>query len=174
MRMKIMESLNNILYYHKHQFIPVDRTLELYFTGCSIKCKNCQNYFLQERNKENTRILTVEELISELKDYPFITKQVHILGGEPLEQDLVILSNLLKELRKMKFHDIILFTGYNLSLQDIKEKMFLFQYCDYVKIGNYDESQLNTEKELIPNGPDFQKKKKNQTFIKINTSENGD
>ena len=52
--------------------------------------------------------------------------------------------------------------------------MFLFQYCDYVKIGNYDESQLNTEKELIPNGPDFPLASKNQTFIKINTSENGD
>ena len=74
----------------------------------------------------------------------------------------------------MKFHDIILFTGYNLSLQDIKEKMFLFQYCDYVKIGNYDESQLNTEKALIPNGPAFPLASKNQTFIKINTFENGD
>ena len=162
------------LFYHKHQFIPTDRTLELYFTGCSIRCNNCQNYFLQERNKENTRIITVQDLISELQDYPSITKQVHILGGEPLEQNLEVLSNLLKELRKMKFQNIILFTGYNLTNQDVKEKMFLFQYCDYIKTGNYDESQLNKEKTLISDGPSFPLASKNQTFIKINTNENGE
>ena len=88
-----MKLVEDKLFYHKHQFVPKDRTLELYFTGCSIKCKNCQNYFLQERNEENTRIISVQELISELQDYPSITRQVHILGGEPLEQNLEVEVN---------------------------------------------------------------------------------
>lgn len=169
-----MKLVDDKLFYHKHQFIPKDRTLELYFTGCSIKCKNCQNYFLQERNEENTRIISVQQLISELQDYPSITRQIHILGGEPLEQNLEVLSDLLKELRKMKFQNIILFTGYNINTQYVKEKMFLFQYCDYVKTGNYDESQLNIEKTLIPGGPAFPLASKNQTFIEINKIKNGE
>ena len=155
------------LYYYKHQFVPLDRTLELYFSGCTMKCEGCHNQFLQERNESNTKVVTVDDIIHEIKDYTNITSQVHIVGGEPLEQDLRELKLLLQRMKILGFHDIILFTGKTLSEEFIKENMDLFQYCDYLKIGHYDISQLNLEKTLIPDAPGFPLASKNQRFIKI-------
>ena len=155
------------LYYYKHQFVPLDRTLELYFSGCTMKCEGCHNQFLQERNESNTRIVTVDDIIHEINDYTKIASQVHIVGGEPLEQDLRELKLLLQRMKIIGFHDIILFTGKTLSEEFINENMDLFQYCDYLKIGHYDNTQLNIEKSLIPDAPAFPLASKNQRFIKI-------
>lgn len=153
------------LYYHKHQFIPLDRILELYFVGCTQGCRNCHNSFLKERNEFVTRKVSVTEVLNELKDYIDVTTQVHILGGEPLEQNLDELSELLKGLKELGFRNIVLFTGKNLTQQEINEKMWLFQHCDYLKIGNYDESQLNQEGDISILG--FPLASKNQKIIQI-------
>jgi organic radical activating enzyme len=63
------------LFYHKHQFVPLDRTLELYFSGCSLKCPGCHNSFLQERTSENTREVSVGEILCEIEDYDRMTKE---------------------------------------------------------------------------------------------------
>ena len=158
------------LFYYKHQFVPLDRTLELYFTGCSLKCPKCHNEFLQERNKENSREVSYEDILNELKDYRGITSQVHILGGEPLEQNLEELSLLLKGLKENGFQKIILFTGWDFPISFVKKNWFLFQHCDYIKTGHFDESQLNIEKTLLPNMP-FPLASKNQSFIKVSEIE---
>ena len=156
------------LYYHKHQFVPLDKTLEIYFSGCSLRCPNCHNAFLQERTKENCKEVSSSEILEELKDYVDIATQVHILGGEPLEQDLNELSSLLKGLRELGYKNIILFTGWDFPHSFIEKNWSLFQHCDFVKTGHYDESQPNTEKTLLPDSPGFPLASKNQTFIKIN------
>ena len=153
------------LYYHKHHFIPLDRTLELYFVGCTQGCRNCHNAFLKERSESVTRVLSVKEVLDELKDYIHVTTQVHILGGEPLEQNLDELSDLLKGLKNLGFKNIVLFTGKNLTQDYIDETMWLFQHCDYLKTGNYDESQLNIEKSKSILG--FSLATKNQKIIQI-------
>ena len=158
------------LFYHKHQFVPLDRTLEIYFTGCSLRCSGCHNSFLQERTSENTRELSVEEILEELKDYISITSQVHILGGEPLEQDHRTLSSFLKGLREMGFTNIILFTGWDFPQSYVEKERELFQYCDYIKIGHYDENKLNKERTLATNSPNIPLASKNQTFLKVNKS----
>ena len=132
------------LFYYKHQFVPSDRILELYFTGCSIRCNKCQNKFLQERTKDNTKIVTVDDILSELIDYTTVATQLHIVGGEPLEQDRREMSELLKKLRDMKYKNIVFFTGYNLKKREILELKDILQYCDYLKIGSYDSTQINT------------------------------
>jgi organic radical activating enzyme len=168
----LREDLLMSLFYHKHQFVPLDRTLELYFTGCSLKCPNCHNAFLQERTKENSRELSVGEIIEELRDYVGVCSQVHILGGEPMEQNLNEMSELLKALREeLGFTSIILFTGWDFPYSFVEKNWFLFQYCDYIKIGHYDENQKNDEKELIPNSPAFPLASKNQSFIRVNKIE---
>lgn len=160
------------LYYHKHQFIPLDRTLELYFTGCSLKCPNCHNEFLQERTKENSKELSSKEILSELKDYKGICSQIHILGGEPLEQDLKELSTLLRELKEnLGNFELILFTGWDFPYSFVEKNWFLFKYCDYIKVGHYDENQKNIDKTLIPDAPAFALASKNQKFIKVNKEE---
>ena len=158
------------LFYHKHQFVPLDRTLEIYFTGCSLRCPGCHNSFLQERTSENSRELSVGEILEELKDYVSISSQVHILGGEPLEQDQRALSLFLKGLREMGFTNIILFTGWDFPQSYVEKEWELFKHCDYIKTGHYDENNLNHTKTLIPDGPSFPLASKNQTFIKVNKS----
>lgn len=158
------------LFYHKHQFVPLDRTLEIYFTGCSLRCSGCHNSFLQERTSENTRELSVGEILEELKDYISISSQVHILGGEPLEQDHRALSSFLKGLREIGFSNIILFTGWDFPHSYIEKEWELFQYCDYIKVGHYDENQLNKERTLDTNSPNIPLASKNQTFLKVNKS----
>lgn len=156
------------LFYHKHQFVPLDRTLELYFSGCSLRCSGCHNSFLQERTSENTREVSVGEILCEIEDYVSISSQVHILGGEPLEQDHKALGFLLETLRKKGFKNIILFTGWDVPQSYIEKEWDLFKYCDYVKTGHYDENQKNDSKTLLPDSPAFPLASKNQTFIKVN------
>jgi organic radical activating enzyme len=158
------------LFYYKHQFVPLDKTLELYFSGCSLRCPGCHNSFLQDRTSENTKEVSVGEILCEIEDYVSIASQVHILGGEPLEQDLKALSVLLEELRKKGFKNIILFTGWDIPQSYLKKEWDLFKHCDYIKTGNYDENQLNHSKTLIPDSPPFPLASKNQTFIKVNKS----
>lgn len=135
-----------MLTYYKHQFIPYDRVLELYFTGCHNGCKNCQNYFLQDKYCEGYREIDAVEIMLEIKDYKNIAKQVHILGGEPLEQDHVALIELCYMLKESGFKNIILFTGKNIDENTISKKNDLFKYVDFVKYGAYDERFPNIEK----------------------------
>lgn len=132
-----------MLLYHKHQFIPVDRTLEIYFCGCHQNCPGCHNPELQSQEYGIWR--SPETIMDELKDYPEITKSVHILGGEPLEQDHEVLRVFLELLNQNGFQNIILFTGSILSVSEIRFNR-LFQYVSFVKIGDFDETRLNTEK----------------------------
>lgn len=134
------------LAYHKHQFTSVDRTLELYFAGCHHNCHNCQNKELQVQSIETCKWVTPIEICSSLFDYVEIAKQVHILGGEPLEQPAEAMHDLTYFLKYMGFKNIILFTGNKIPKEFITKKNKIFEYVDYVKTGPYDERFLNTDK----------------------------
>ena len=139
--------VKNMLAYGKHQFVACDRTLEIYFVGCSNNCSGCQNYFLKERkNNPMCEWVSPEEILERLLDYADIAKQVHILGGEPLEQNLDAINKLCKLLKEVGFHDIILFTGLKIDPEQILKTKIPFEYVDYVKTGPYDPTQPNTDK----------------------------
>lgn len=143
--MRFVTSLN-ILYYFKHQFVPVDRILEIYFVGCHNNCKGCHNCQLQDRNFKSTRIITPTEILMEVIVYKNIAKQVHILGGEPLEQPTQSIIEFTDLLKSSGFKNITLFTGSKIEESDITRSNPIFRNVDYVKIGRYDETQLNTKK----------------------------
>lgn len=134
----------DMMTYYKHQFVASDRTLELYFVGCPIKCPDCHNASLQEYSSD-TRYVTPETICEELIDYVPIAKQVHILGGEPTIQPYEQMKILLDKLHEMGFHDIVFFTGYTLSEQQVRSNPILSR-ADYVKVGNYDNTKPNTDK----------------------------
>lgn len=139
------------LYYYKHQFVTVDRTLELYFQGCDIRCHGCQNEALWEQDEEHLR--DVSDILNELKDYVPIAKCIHILGGEPLKQDFDAMTAFLKELREMFPNTpIYFFTGYNYNEATVHNFNSLpqFQYVDAVKVGSYREDALNISKHIDP------------------------
>lgn len=119
------------LYFHREQFVPVSRSLELYFEGCDIHCTDCQNPELWVKTKDS--LIQPQELIKKLLIYRDIQKDVHILGGEPTLQEESSMSEFLLELKVAGFKNIIFFTGKNLSVEDYS----YFRFCDYIKTGPY-------------------------------------
>lgn len=134
------------LAYHKHQFSSVDRTLELYFAGCHHNCPDCQNKELQVQSIETCKWTTPISVCAELFDYVGIAKQVHILGGEPLEQPVNAINELTFLLKEMGFKNIILFTGSIIPKEFITKSNKVFEHVDYVKTGPYDKTNPNIEK----------------------------
>ncbi len=99
---------------------PNKRTV-IWFRGCSIRCKNCINPELWERDSSVNK--SVEEVLSLIKN-----NDVTILGGEPLDQeDLELLIDKLIDQKK----SIILFTGYSKNEYDERKKRIVAK-CDVV------------------------------------------
>jgi hypothetical protein len=73
-------------------------------------------------------------------------------------------------LREIGFKNIILFTGWDFPQSYVEKEWELFQHCDYIKVGHYDENQLNKERTLVTNSPNIPLASKNQTFLKVNKS----
>ena len=146
---KLEHPITDTLSYYKHQFISVDRTLELYFTGCSRNCPGCQNPELQ-KVLPGTVYYTPSGIIDTLLDYVTIANQVHILGGEPLEQPRKPLTELCRLLKEYNFKNIVLFTGYDIPEEKLVKNNGILRYVDYIKVGPYDENNLNIEKKPEP------------------------
>lgn len=141
----------NMLYYWKHQFVTVDRTLELYFQGCDIRCSNCQNQILWDQDSEHFK--SIDSILNELKDYAPIAKSIHILGGEPLCQNFRAMTDLLKALKEtFPKSPIYFFTGNDMTEDDVHNFRLYpqFQYVDAVKVGSYREDCLNISKSIDP------------------------
>ena len=99
---------------------PGKRTV-IWFRGCSIRCKNCINPELWNRDSNSNK--SIEEVISKISD-----DGVTLLGGEPLDQeDIELLIDELKSLNKT----IILFTGYSKRSYDDRKKR-ITNKCDVV------------------------------------------
>lgn len=143
--LKLKHPLQDMLAFYKHQFVSVDRTLELYFCGCSRKCPGCQNPELQTINP-GTIWYSPMGIIDILIDYIDVAEQVHILGGEPLEQPREPMVELCRLLKACGFKNIVLFTGYDIPESKISRDVPIFKHIDFLKTGPYDQTQLNTEK----------------------------
>lgn len=109
--------------------------LNIYFTGCSIRCKDCHNKELW--NMESGIYLTVKELYTKIRSYEGFVDGICILGGEPTDQ-IDELIQLLRMLRGDNYTGKIwLYTGRLLDEIDSK----LVELCDVVKFGQYDGSK---------------------------------
>ena len=102
----------------------------VYFSGCSIRCEDCHNKHLWE--KEKGYIQNVDDLVKHIHSVELITA-VCILGGEPSEQPEA-LEELLVKLQDfpLKIH---LYTG-----KEYEEVQHLAHLCDYIKCGRFDKN----------------------------------
>src|SRR5690606_18187499 len=109
---------------------------EIYLTGCGRepKCSNCHNPELWDFNKGEE--IDYNKLKNDLSLKLNQFDNIVILGGEPLDQDILDLIELLSFLIKFK-KPIWLYTSY--ELEDIPKDVL--KLVDYVKVGRYDESQ---------------------------------
>ena len=127
---------------------PNKFVLELYFCGCSFRCKNCHNQELWDYKKEyEIDVYSAFKYLREYINNPLIG-EIQILGGEPLwdKNRILFLTELLKLIKsENKNINIVLFTGYN--LKDLDLTAGCFKYVDYLKCGRYIENlpskQLN-------------------------------
>ncbi len=63
--------------------VPDRIAVAIYFSGCSIRCKECQNSILWERNDDT--LTSMNEVLSKIKSN-LLAESVVFLGGEPTDQ----------------------------------------------------------------------------------------
>jgi len=63
--------------------VPDKIAVAIYFAGCSIRCKDCQNKELWD--KESGKKTKLEEVIQQVNNHP-LAEVVVFLGGEPTDQ----------------------------------------------------------------------------------------
>lgn len=63
--------------------VPDKIAIAIYFSGCSIRCKNCQNKDLWE--KESGTLTSTNMVIKKIDEHP-LAEYVVFLGGEPTDQ----------------------------------------------------------------------------------------
>ena len=112
------------------------KALDIYVSGCQgPHCKNCHNPSLWDFNIGQYWIEWKWKIQDYIREYPEIIENFMIFGGEPLDQPIMDLTDMLKWLKWFQ-RSIWLFTGKEkLSLID-KDVLMLI---DYIKIGSYRE-----------------------------------
>ncbi len=106
---------------------------EIYVTGCNIHCKGCHNYKIQDFNEG----VEWHERVAMIKhDIAFsVVDTIWILGGEPLDQNIDELVELIKIVKASR-KSIVLWTGYaiNKVYHLLGENIAML---DYIKCGMY-------------------------------------
>lgn len=128
------------------QFTLKYNSLEIYLAGCARnpKCEGCHNSELWDFNVGKDYKLWFNILEEKIDTFDLLIKNIWVLGGEPLDNNIDELENLLVFLRKFD-KDIYLFTSY--SIEDVPEK--IKKLCDYVKVGEYNKNLRCKENENI-------------------------
>lgn len=116
------------------QYSLSTQSLDIYFRGCNPPhCKGCHNSEIQEFDgidNYREKLIGIKE---KLKDFDLMIKNIFILGGEPLDQNINSLEEFLNSLSKYN-KPIWLFTKYNLLQVPSKIK----KLCDYIKCGRFE------------------------------------
>lgn len=132
------------------------KCLEIYITGCKPPhCPGCHNEslwdFVNENNMDYYKQIIRNKIQTNMVD------EVWILGGEPLDQDLFELEDLIRFIKQYEV-DIWLWTKYT----DYSKIKFLY-LLDYIKIGRYDKN-LNAYMDTVNN---IKLASSNQKIIKL-------
>ncbi len=111
----------------------------IWFQGCSIRCKGCISKHTWEFDKKYKK--TIAQVIDQINYYSEIynTKSITISGGEPFDQS-TSLYILLKKLKKLKFNDILLYSGYKFNYLQ-KNYGDILKYIDVLIDGPFIESK---------------------------------
>lgn len=112
--------------------------VSIFFCGCKFHCKNCHNEEIWDFNSGKPFDNAAVEYVLSLASNSNIDG-ISILGGEPLQQNLVELKEFLS-LFKEKFptKNVWMWTGYCLSeIRDNEDILNVLEYVDYLVDGRF-------------------------------------
>ena len=118
--------------------IPGMVTLDIYATGCSLRCPTCCNPRLQDFDPPGSYILKITHLTRKINEAEKLFDAVCWMGGEPLEQ-AEHLFDLIRSAR-MEFPDLphLVFSGRTREeILDRHEMKEVFAIADAVKTGRW-------------------------------------
>lgn len=113
----------------------------IFFSGCDFHCPGCFNKEAQDFNFGKPFTKEVEDLFISYAKSEHVDG-VCILGGEPFQQDLDILLNFVKRIKREVQKPIHMWTGYLFEelLKDYK-KFDILKYVDTIVDGHFIESE---------------------------------
>ena len=139
--------------------------VSLYVSGCSIRCKGCQNSAAWDFASGIPYTAATEAEILEALAKPYVN-HLSILGGEPMDQDQEALVSLVEKVKQLyPEKDIWCWTGY--EFEDIRNCP-LTKYLDIIVCGCYIEEQRDISGENLYRGS------RNQRIIDVQASLNSD
>lgn len=117
----------------------------IWVQGCSIRCKGCWNSEMWDFNLKKDK--STDDLYAMILMNKETIEGVTFLGGEPLDQ----YAELLILLKKIKQTDlsVMLFTGYEKG--EIIQKGYndIYQYCDIIVSGRYEQKKRTLNHQWI-------------------------
>lgn len=120
------------------QYSLKDRAYDIFLSGCKAPhCKGCQNPDLWKFNVGDR--LDPYVLVSKIDNHISMIDRIRIMGGEPLDQPLEDLEQLVQTLEVCyPKHELWIFTRYDLhELSPHQEE--ILEHVDFVKHGRYME-----------------------------------
>lgn len=110
----------------------------LWVSGCNLKCPGCQNPESWDFNAGEVFDDAAKHDLFEALRKPWI-KGITFSGGHPLEnQNYECVMSIIEEIKDaMPDKDIWLYTGFELSYDDILESKRLLSQCDVIVDGPY-------------------------------------
>jgi anaerobic ribonucleoside-triphosphate reductase activating protein len=137
------------------QFNLENNSLEIYVSGCTLNCPGCHNPELQDFLIGEPYEKVLPKIKEKIEDFDDIIHNIWILGGEPLNQNMDELKQLIDgcKFTKKEMHCgseftccnnkvIWIFTGYpfKYAINKIQEMKNL-EHINYIKFGRYDETK---------------------------------
>ena len=109
------------------------KSLEIVLSGCSGNhCSGCHSPETWDFNVGTNYKQLVPKILKKIEESKELIDWVWVYGGEPLDNNLSELEDLLEEI-KSKRKPIVLFTRY--SIDDVPDDVK--ELCDYIKCGAY-------------------------------------
>lgn len=122
------------------------KSFEIVISGCKgengIHCKECHSPETWNFNIGNNYLEWFPNLLNKINDNSNMINWIWIYGGEPNDNDLDDLKNMLLKIKSLN-KPILLFTRYSLESVPDFEK----QICDYIKCGEY-KPELKTDNNI--------------------------
>jgi anaerobic ribonucleoside-triphosphate reductase activating protein len=108
------------------------QSFEIYLSGCNGCCEGCYNPELKDFNIGKDYLTQINKIKNKIKKFDKLIKNIWLLGGDPIDQDLQMLEDLMIQLKTL---DIPIWIWTRHNLMDIP--INILRLCSCIKTGAY-------------------------------------